>query len=625
MIEKVMMKPRVAVWLLVGLTIPWQLGGKGPAAVLASMLLVVLAAFLLLRSSAVSGVNIKGWVGLPLGLLAWATFSLVWSVNRYQTVVWLAVLILAVAAFWLALSFGNMRRLRTDWLNGYQVVATLTALWGIVIYLTQNYNRLTSSFYLANPLAAYILPAFCLSLWRFAKTGKRLSAVCAPILAAALVLSDSRSAFLMLGLVVVAGAFTRLELKSWLRILSVTGVSVVLVFGINLGRSNLFHHNAATPGARFNEAVAGESTSGSDRFNYLKSTLAIWQAFPVLGTGAGTFGTVHPQYQYRVISAATNAHNFYAQTVAELGLVGGLLVAAILAALGWVIVGSFRHKQRRALALILAIMLVHLALDIDALYPSIMVVMAVLAGLVVSGREPRTILVPVWRNCLMWVLGIALVGTIPAWGAYQSSRQAQAASVAQSEGSYELAAELYGVAHSGWTYDPDVLNAEGINRYTLAGLAKDPKQATASYERAKGLAVAAKSLDPLDAQQVFLEARVLFKQHKTVEAEAAYKRTIQLDPYNHPDYYADLAYLYLLDNQPAQVMTTTSAAIKQYPDAVVANRNSDLAVKGYLGALYYFRALAEQENDPGRAKADAQKALKLNSRNQDARQLIERL
>lgn len=617
-------KPRLAIWLLVGLTVPWQLGGKEPAAILVDFLLLALAAWLLLRSNEVKAVSIKGLGWLPMVFLGWAGMSMVWSVNRFQTVMWLEISMLAVGAWLMARSFGHIRALRTDWLNGYQLVATLASVWGIVIYLTGSYNRLTGSFYLANPMAAYVLPAFLLSAWRFAKSGKRFSGICAPILGAALVLTDSRSAYLVLGLAIAMGAFTRFKTKQWMRILGVVGVAVVLILTFNLMRTHLFHQSSVTQGARFSEAAKGESTSATDRLNYLKSSVAIWQHWPVLGTGAGTFGTVHPRYQYRVISASSNAHNFYAQTLAELGVVGAALLVAIALALVWVAFKHFRQRRGRAMALVVVIMLIHLGLDIDGLYPVIMVVLGALAGLMMARSEAQG--KTGWPgNGIMWALVLAVVGLVPAVGAYQSNRQAIAAANAQANGEYRQAAELYLMGHSGWTYDSDVINAEGINRYTLGSLEMGKAAALADFEKALRLARVAQMQDPNDAQHVFLEARILFKRRDLSRAEAAYRRTIVLDPYNHPDYYSDLAYLYLLENKPAEVGATATAAIQQYPDLVLANRAIDGSVKGYVGALYYFRALAELGESPDRAKTDATKAVKLNPGNVDAKRFLERL
>jgi O-antigen ligase len=99
------------------------------------------------------------------------------------------------------------------------------------------------------------------------------------------------------------------------------------------------HHAKVVPGSRFAEAASGESKSTSDRLYYLGSAFDMWLAHPWGGTGAGTYRDVHPQYQKRVISASSNAHNFYVQTLAELGLVGTLALVAVML---WLLAGGLR-------------------------------------------------------------------------------------------------------------------------------------------------------------------------------------------------------------------------------------------------------------------------------------------
>ncbi len=623
--NKLITKQRLAVWLLVCLTIPWKFGGKEQVAILVDFLLLVLASFLLLRSPEIKSTVVKGPMWLPFAFLSWASLSLIWSVNRYQTVVWLEITGLAIVAFLLACSFGRIKQLRNEWLNGYQLIATITAMWGIFIYLTQSYDRLTSSFYLANPLAAYLLPACLLSLWQFAKTGRKLAVVYGSILGAALVLADSRSAFVMLGLVLAVGIATRPKAVQVFRTFGLIGVVILLVGSANLARANLFHQDTVTQGARFSELTKESSTSGSDRINYLKSTFDIWKQYPVLGTGAGTFGSVHPKYQHRVISASTNAHNFYAQTLAELGLVGGLLIAGVVLALGAVVVKSFRAKADRILALVLAVMVLHLGIDIDAAYPSIMVIVGTMSGFLVANvrRSQNNFVKHQWP--LVFALGLSVVAIVPAWGGYVSRGYANSALLAQDDGDYAEASELYALAHTGTTYDPDVLTARGINHLTLgAGYSVKPK-AEQEYGKAKQLALRAQRLDLYDAQHLLLQARVLLKEKDFDAAEKVYRHILVLDPYNHPEYYGDLVYLYLQKNSFEKALMTANKVLLLYTPSVVANRSLDRRVPVEIAKLYYYRAIILQGTDLKQTRADVKMSLLLKPDNQAAQLLLDQL
>jgi O-antigen ligase len=616
-------KAQLAVWLLAALTVPWRSGGKQPVALLVSLLIVVLAAFLLLRSEeGKSSTPIKGLKWLPVALVAWGAMSMVWSINRYQTFVWLVVVGMSVAVFILALCFGRVRQLRADWLNGYEVIATLFSLWGGALYLTDSYDRLTSSFFLANPMAAYVLPAFLLATWRFNKTSAWWHALSASILGAALFLTDSRSAFIMLALAGAVTLFTRLKPAQWIRLLGVAGAVTLIVITMNLVRSKVFQHSAVVQGARFSEAAKGESTSGSDRLYYLKSAIAVWQKFPVLGTGAGTFAAVHPQYQYRVISASSNAHNFYAQTMAELGLVGGLLAVSIFLAILVMTVKSFKYKSGRMVAVVLFIMTVHLGLDIDAIYPSIMVVVGALAGMT-AARQSLTVKMPTKPKGPVLVLISALAALVFVFGAYQSELNTEEGKASQEDGDYKAAVNYYHSAQRGWVVDPDVLTAEGINHFTLAGLTSDKTKAQKEYDLAGQLAMKAAELDPNDSQHRLLAARIFLRQRNIEKAESMYKKAIALDPYNHPEYYVDLAWLYIQSERYQEAVQTTNRILDQYPAKVVTNRSFIPGLVNNLSNLYYLKGLANLSIGLREVSVQAlEQAIKLNPMNIPAQELL---
>jgi hypothetical protein len=71
--------------------------------------------------------------------------------------------------------------------------------------------------------------------------------------------------------------------------------------------------------------------TSSSRGRYWRNAGHIFAAHPVGGTGAGTFGTARLRYRKDVL-VARHAHGFFAQTMADLGIVGLLVVLAFAAA-----------------------------------------------------------------------------------------------------------------------------------------------------------------------------------------------------------------------------------------------------------------------------------------------------
>jgi hypothetical protein len=71
--------------------------------------------------------------------------------------------------------------------------------------------------------------------------------------------------------------------------------------------------------------------TSSSRGRYWRNAGHIFAAHPLGGTGAGTFGTARLRYRKDVL-LARHAHGFFAQTMADMGIVGLLVVLAFAAA-----------------------------------------------------------------------------------------------------------------------------------------------------------------------------------------------------------------------------------------------------------------------------------------------------
>ncbi len=598
------------------MVIPWQHGGKEPVAMLVSVMLATLGLFFMLRER---GDKLSWSVAafVWLGVAGWALLSVVWSVNRFQTAVWLAVWLLSFFGYVFGQWLSSRPSERQRFIRAYIAVAALTAGWGLVIYITQSYTRVTSSYYLANPLAAFLLPALLLGVWDWANSGRRWLAAAVPVIAAGWFLADSRTSFILAAIAVITVAMVRLPVAIWKRVGIVLVLAVAITLGSSVLRSKIAHENAAAPGARFSELATGDSTSASDRLYYLKSTLAITRQYPMHGTGAGTFGSVHPSYQYRVISASTTAHNFYAQTLSELGIPGAALLIIWLACLLLATWQAWRRKSGRAVAVVVVIMLIHLGLDIDSIYPSVMVVLGVLAGLTVSevAKSKTKFSLP------LAALLIALVLLVPVGGQYLSAKRAAVAQADQESADYKTEVADYANAQ-GVFANPDVITGYGIALYTYAGVIKNTGRQ--DLDQALVLARRAQKQDPLDAQHHFLEARILMKQNKVADAEKAYKRTIELDPFNHPEYYTDLANLYFQTQRYRDEQAVTDRVLKMYTPQVVANRSFVPGLTGQLSLLYFLHAasLANLNQPQTAIKEDLNKALKLDSNNQYAKDML---
>src|SRR5437867_3363054 len=85
-------------------------------------LLIILGLFLLLRvKTHLPRHNLLTVSGGAF--LAWSALSLTWSVNHFETLVWISQLTLAAAAFLICFSLGQNESNIRAWLKGYSLVA----------------------------------------------------------------------------------------------------------------------------------------------------------------------------------------------------------------------------------------------------------------------------------------------------------------------------------------------------------------------------------------------------------------------------------------------------------------------------------------------------------------------
>lgn len=597
-------KSRVIIGLVLLAGQPWFTGGRSPVALLISSAALLIAGFLVWRSRELEQLPLPlagagGWV------LLWGLLSFFWSINRYQTLLFNLQLGLAAVAFMIIWQLRRDAGLRQSWKQAYVITAAGFSLYGGWLYIVGGYERLTSSFYWANPFAAWLLPALLIG-WQLQRRSRgNLWLALTAVNLAAFLLADSRSATLVIAIAGVALVVWRRPRRAeWIKLLLMLALTAGLVTGLNTWRSQYQGRQANVPGARFSEAIEGESQSGSDRLNYLRASWEIFKDSPVWGSGAGTFAAAHPAYQIRVTSAASHPHSIWPQVAVELGVVGLVLWLGLIGL--WL---KFSSRQDLAVWLATVVLLVHFGLDIDARYPAMWLLLAVLAGWSLDARQKprRSKLAPVWLAVLLPLLVSAQL--------YQSEQQAVAGQNHQDHSRYEAAIASFTAARSGLVYDPDLLTKEAINHYAL-GLETRQEAELAAAEQ---LATLATRQDPRDSQHYFLLARISQARGELDQALQMYQRALQLDTLNHPEYYLDLAQLHLRREQPNEAVEVLNRVITLYPDPVITNRSANPRLKMIMAQIYSLRGVLTG------SMADAERALRLDRHNRQAQQLKSQL
>jgi O-Antigen ligase len=254
--------------------------------------------------------------------------------------------------------------------------------------------------------------------------------------------------------------------------------------------------------------------TSSSRGRYWRNAGHIFAAHPLDGTGAGTFGVARLRYRKDVL-VARHAHGFFAQTMADMGILGLLVVlafaaawlAAVLRTTGgrlrfWRPGGASWDAERVgvvALALSALVFGLHSAIDWTWFVPGC-AVMGIFAAGFVAGRGPVTALAGVGttqalprtpREWLVpkehWRIGaagaIALVAILCAWAVDQPQRSDSATNDALAlvaQGKFKAALSKADHAHNLNPLSPKPL----LVRAAVQDSAGDTKDALSTLESA---------------------------------------------------------------------------------------------------------------------------------------------
>src|SRR5256712_3965114 len=311
-------------------------GGRHPS----TLTLAQTGIYILVMALAAAGaLELKRLGAALLVVTAAAAFSTAWSVqldaSLRELLRWLMYFGIAVATASTLRSPAAARR----FVDGAVVIAGWLCLIGLFVFWGANNPglRWSSTFYWPNPFAAFLLLVLPVELSRYVYAPGTREALAhgalSVLLAGSLVLTYSRGAWVSLLVIVPLAALT-VRPASWTRTVSrlalvglATAIAVaVLIRGPGSGSGLVV------------EDLLGRVASVSDsqdyavqgRRNFWRAGLAIFMDHPVMGTGPGTFGAMHPAYQRDVRYYARDAHSLYVQAASEEGGVGLAALAVML-------------------------------------------------------------------------------------------------------------------------------------------------------------------------------------------------------------------------------------------------------------------------------------------------------
>jgi O-antigen ligase len=187
-------------------------------------------------------------------------------------------------------------------------IAGLIAIVSGVEWLLTGGARVGGPFGLINLTGAYaavlLLPTF---VWAWKEKKWWIWAVGAGLVAV-LFMNDSRGAFISAGVAVISFLLLRFRVK-WKVLLVVGSIAIGLAFGV------------------MQKTSGGHALGDVIRQDLWRSALAMLVDHPLTGVGPGVFGQAYRSYRTVTDDNMSGAHDWYLNTLAELGIPGGIASA----------------------------------------------------------------------------------------------------------------------------------------------------------------------------------------------------------------------------------------------------------------------------------------------------------
>jgi O-antigen ligase len=571
------------------------------------------------RFTAVSPVIMSPLVWLLIAVAMFGLISFAVSVHRGVTLQELLKLTGLLGMFLFAVRYGGSEdRLHT--LSWVVFGASVVAMAGcIVLYLLSPRvatgpiaslahalvvrdadGRLSALFSYPNALAGFLILPICIGvgLFAFGRAGRErlLGLAGTLVLMAALVLTGSRG-----GLIVAAGVLLLLPIAGWLcRCVSsrqmahiavaygVVAVLVVVSIAVPVSRNRVWKPLVQRFAEIVQEVSQGQATTGAQlgsRLQMFRDLGPYLRAYPVLGSGLGTYSSVYMKFRSQLFFA-TDPHSLVVKSLAEGGILGFVLELSMIAVLLWLGFRAARLSSNKALTFAVVVgiagTLIHSCFDIDSMFYVIGALCAVLlgscAGLVtqvgasfwVLGRSVRGTAspvqgakhvknsrprsrpwVPVTGLVVLGLVAVVFVLTTSAEACWVAGQRAVSTTLAVTVQDEYQAAEVLNPFNARYP-----LALAGLSAGRLNVVPKNLQPAL--FDQAKGAYQRAVALDPLNPVVQIQYAQFLY-QHGDKDAIDVFQRLTTLDPID-PGTWTSLAHAQITFNHNA---TLAEQAIDQ--------------------------------------------------------------
>jgi len=266
---------------------------------------------------------------------AFASASFLWSIDRTASLPQIFTLLQLFLIAVLIADFIVQEERAARWVAlAYAVSAVGTALIGLWIWGTARGTLVAGRATAfagqdAAQFTAVLIPGLLVLVWETLRRPRILPIIGAAIIAVAMLASGTRSAWVAIGLAVLAGFLPRISMRQ--------RISVGIAFGVVALTAFLVPPLYAETYGRLSDAI---SSGGTGRTDIWTIGLRLWTDHPAVGVGYGAFpsaltleairATAIPTPDTGFLTPPVASHSIIVGTLLELGVVGFGCVVAFL-------------------------------------------------------------------------------------------------------------------------------------------------------------------------------------------------------------------------------------------------------------------------------------------------------
>lgn len=294
---------------------------------------------------------------------------------------------------------------------GFTRVAMAISGIGILFGLERK-ERLESTLEYANVLAILMLVAIIISVLQYARDGKRRELIVTAICFGGLLLTQSRSVWVLWILVVALLIVLFREIRTNQRLAFITAAHTFgLIIACSYKQDLLFFKNRV-------QSILPETSEFKIRLTYWQDSIGMLKDYGWKGTGGGGWSLLQQDYQSKAYYVKF-IHNHYLQTILDAGLLGLTGFMGIIAAFLWGVIRLWKNGEEedrfwtKGMLVAVGALLLHAGFDFDLTFPLVTGLLLFLCARFAKEVPPA---LTIRRSSLKYIFVIVAFGLFAAMG-----------------------------------------------------------------------------------------------------------------------------------------------------------------------------------------------------------------